>query len=79
MAVVSTIITILLVLVSIAIIIVVLMQKSKSAGMGAAFGEETTSFTSKGRAASREAKLQKLTVILAIVFGVLALVLTILS
>jgi preprotein translocase subunit SecG len=45
--------------------------------MGAAFGGETTSFTTKGKAASREAKLQKLTIILAVTVGVLALVLTI--
>ena len=77
MEIVVTIIRIAFVLISILLIVVVLVQKTKSSGMGAAFGGETTSFTNKGKAAGREAKLQKLTIILAIVVGVLALVLTI--
>ena len=80
MNVLSIIITVLLVLDAIGMIIIVLMQKTKTAGLGAAFGgDEGASFTSKGRAASKEAKLQKLTIILAIVFGVLALVLAVIS
>lgn len=75
----SIIITVLLVLDAIGMIIIVLMQKSKSAGLGAAFGDDGASFTSKGRAASKEAKLQKITIILAIVFGVLALVLAVIG
>lgn len=71
----STIITIALVIVSVFLIVVVLLQKSKSAGMGSAFGGDTQSFTAKGKAASREAKLQKLTIILAAILGVLAIVL----
>ena len=71
----ATIITILLVIVSVLMVIVVLMQKSKSAGMGSAFGSDSQSFTAKGRAASREAKLKKITIILAIIMGVLAIVL----
>lgn len=73
----ATIITILLLIVSVLLIIVVLMQKSKSSGMGSAFGSDTQSFTAKGRAASKEAKLQKLTVIFGIILGVLAILLTI--
>ena len=69
----SNIITIALILVAIAIIIVVLVQKTKSAGVGSAFGGDTASFTAKGKAASREAKLQKLTIILSVIFGVLAI------
>jgi len=76
---VATGIKIALVIVSILLIVVVLMQKTKSAGMGSAFGGDTASFTAKGKAASREAKLQKLTVILAIILGVLAIVLTVFS
>ena len=79
MNVLSIIITVLLVLDAIGMIIIVLMQKSKTAGLGAAFGDDGASFTSKGRAASKEAKLQKITIILAIVFGVLALVLAVIS
>lgn len=77
MEVVSTIITIALLLVAVLLIVVVLMQKSKSAGMGSAFGGDTQSFTARGKAASREAKLQKTTVVLAIIMGVLAIVLAI--
>lgn len=73
----ATVIRIALVAISILLVVVVLLQKTKSSGMGAAFGGETTSFTSKGKAASREAKLQKLTIIFAVTVGVLALVLTI--
>ena len=79
MEVVSTIITIALLVFAILLIVVVLMQKTKSAGMGSAFGGDTQSFTARGKAASREAKLQKTTVILAIVLGVLAVVLAIIG
>ena len=75
----STIITIALVLVAILLIITVLLQKTKSAGMGSAFGGDTQSFTARGKAASREAKLQKATIILAAIMGVLAIVLSILG
>ncbi|MBQ7153667.1 MAG: preprotein translocase subunit SecG [Clostridia bacterium] len=75
----SIIITVLLVLDAIGMIIIVLMQKTKTAGLGAAFGDDGASFTSQGRAASKEAKLQKITIILAIVFGVLALVLAVIG
>lgn len=71
------IIQIALLVISVFLIIVVLLQKTKSSGMGAAFGGDTTSFTAKGKAASREAKLQKITIALAIILGVLALVLTV--
>ena len=79
MEVVSTVITIALLVVAILLIAVVLMQKTKSAGMGSAFGGDTQSFTARGKAASREAKLQKTTVILAIVLGVLAIALAIIG
>ena len=77
MELVSTIITIALLLVAVLLIIVVLMQKTKTAGMGSAFGTDTQSFTARGKAASREAKLQRTTVILAIILGVLASVLAV--
>lgn len=77
MEVLSTIIRIALVAVSVLLIVVVLMQKSKSSGMGGAFGSDTTSFTGRGKSASKEAKLQKATIILGIILGVLAIVLSI--
>ena len=74
----ALVIRIALLVISVLLIVVVLLQKTKSSGLGASFGGETASFTAKGKAASREAKLQKLTIALAAVVGVLALVLTIL-
>ena len=77
---VQVIINVLLIIASVFLVIVVLMQDAKSAGLGSAFGGETSSFGSKRNAKiAKETKLQKLTVILAIVVGVLALVLLILS
>ena len=73
----ALIIRIALLVISVLLIVVVLLQKTKSSGLGASFGGETNSFTAKGKAASREAKLQKLTIILAVIVGVLALVLTV--
>ena len=74
----ALIIRIALLVISVLLIVVVLLQKTKSSGLGASFGGETNSCTAKGKAASREAKLQKLTIILAAIVGVLALVLTVL-
>ena len=73
----ALIIRIALMLISILLVVVVLLQKTKSSGLGSSFGGETTSFTQKGKAASREAKLQKLTIVLAAIVGLLALLLTI--
>ncbi|MBQ3131172.1 MAG: preprotein translocase subunit SecG, partial [Clostridia bacterium] len=64
---------------SIALIAVVLMQQTKSSGLGGAFGGDTQSFTACGQAASREAKLQKITKILAIVIAVIAIAMTIIN
>ena len=74
----ALVIRIALLVISVLLVVVVLLQKTKSSGLGASFGGETASFTTKGKAASREAKLQKLTIALAVVVGVLALVLTVL-
>lgn len=73
------ILTIILLIVSVLLIVVVLMQSSKSSGLGSAFGGDTQSISSKGKAASKEAKLQKLTKILAIVMGVLALAMAVIG
>lgn len=64
-----------LVLASILMCVVVLIQQTKSSGIGAGFGGDTVSFSQRGKAASREAKLQKITVVLAIVIAVLAIAL----
>ena len=69
---------IVLVVVSALMIVVILCQKTKSAGLGSAYGGDTQSFTTRGKAARTDAKLQKVTVILSIIIGVLALVLMVL-
>ncbi len=70
---VGIIVNIVLILASAALVAVVLMQQTKSAGLGGAFGGDSTPFTMRGRAASREAKLQKITVALAIVIAALGI------
>ena len=76
---VGIIVNIVLIVVSAVLIAIVLMQQTKSAGLGGAFGGDSSPFTARGRAASKEAKLQKLTIILGAAFGVLAIVLAIVS
>ena len=69
----------LLVVASILMCVVVLLQKSKSTGLGAAYGSETKTFSQRGKAASKEAKLQKITVVIGIVIAVLAIALPVIS
>ena len=69
----------LLVAASILMCVVVLLQKSKSTGLGAAYGSETKTFSQRGKAASKEAKLQKITVVIGIVIAVLAIALPVIS
>ncbi len=68
-----------LVLSSILMCVVVLIQQTKSSGLGAAYGGDTVSFSQRGKAASREAKLQKITVVLAIVIAVMAIALLLIA
>ncbi len=73
------IVTGILVLSSILLCVVVLIQQTKSSGLGAAYGGDTVSFSQRGKAASREAKLQKITVVLAIVIAVMAIALMLIA
>ena len=68
-----------LVLASVLMCAVVLVQQTKSSGLGAAYGGDTVSFSQRGKAASREAKLQKITVVLAIIIAVMAIALLLIS
>lgn len=73
---VEIIINIVMLIVAVLLVIVVLCQDAKSAGLGSAFGNDTTALgQSRNRKVTREAKLQRLTVIFAIALGVLALAL----
>ena len=73
------IITGILVLSSVLMCVVVLIQQTKSSGLGAAYGGDTVSFSQRGKAASREAKLQKITVVHAIVIAVMAIALMLIA
>lgn len=64
------------ILVSILLVILVLMQEGKSAGLGAISGSSDT-YWGKNKGRSQEAKRARFTVILAILFIVLAAVLNI--
>ena len=68
-----------LVLSSILMCVVVLIQQTKSSGLGAAYGGDTVSFSQRGKDASREAKLQKITVVLSIVIAVMAIALMLIA
>ena len=74
MEVVRQILTIIMLIVAVVLNVVILMQQSKETGLGAAFGGESSSLSLKGKAATKEAKLRKITVILAITVGVFALI-----
>ena len=67
-----TIFTVLFIIVCIALIIVVLMQEGKSAGLGSLSGQ-VDSYVSKNRGRTREGKLERITVILGILFFALAI------
>lgn len=73
------IVNIIMILDAAVLITVVLMQKSKSAGLGGAFGGDTQSFTARGKAASKEAKLQKITIASAVIIGVMAIAMMIIG
>ena len=54
----ALIIRIALMLISILLVVVVLLQKTKSSGLGASFGGDTQSFTTKGKAAWRYGRIE---------------------
>ncbi len=64
------VLTVLLVAVSLALLVVVLMQPSKSSGLTLFTGVKDTFYT-KNKGRTREALLWKLTIVLAIIWGIL--------
>lgn len=63
-------------IISIAIIVVVLLQPSKSEGLsGLMIGSTSDTFFSKNKSRTSESRLIKLTIVLAIIFGVIAVLL----
>ena len=73
MSTIQTIVNILLLAAAVLLVVVVLLQDSKNSGLGSAFGSETTAISTRGKKASRERQLQKITVILAICVAVFAI------
>jgi preprotein translocase subunit SecG len=69
------IVTIVYVLICIALTILVLMQEGKQSGLGALAGA-SDSYWSKNKGRSKEGMLNKLTVVLAVLFIVLSVVLS---
>ena len=76
MAVLRIVLTILLIIISVVFTVLVLMQEGKSAGLGAISGAAET-YWGKNKGRSKESKMVLITTILAILFFVLALVLSI--
>ena len=75
MAVLKTILTIVLVIICIALTVLILMQEGKSAGLGAIAGASDT-YWSKNKGKSKESVMKKITVVLGILYFVLALLLS---
>ena len=76
---VELIVNILMLIVAVFLVFVVLKQDAASAGLGSAFGNDTTALgQARSQKAGREVKLQKLTVVFAIILAVLALALLVL-
>ncbi len=75
----NIVLNIVLIICSGVLVLSVLLQSTKSAGLGGAFGGDTQSFTARGRAASKEMKLQKLTITMGIVIAVIAIAMMIVS
>ena len=78
MEVVKIILTILFILICIALTVIILMQEGKSAGLGSIAGA-AESYWGKNKGRSLEGTLQKLSLIAAILFIVIAFVLNIIG
>jgi len=77
MGVLNTILTVIQVLLAITLIAVVLLQSGKSAGLSGAIGGGAETFFGKNKGRSMDALLSKITVIAAIAFAVVAILISI--
>ena len=75
MSIIRWILTIVLIVVSLILTVIVLMQEGKSAGLGAIAGASDT-YWSKNKGKSKESVMKKITVVLGILYFVLALLLS---
>lgn len=67
-----TIVTVLFILICIALIVVILMQEGKNAGFGT-FTGQTDSYARKNRGRTKEGMLEKATVVMTVLFFVVAI------
>lgn len=79
MEVLNTILSVILVILAVAVVLLVLLQQDKQEGLGGAFGGSSETFFGKNKGKSREALLNKLTLIGSIAFGVVALLMGIIK
>ena len=70
--VIRTAVPVLFIILCLVLIVVVLMQEGKSAGFGT-FSGQVDSYVKKNRAHTKEGKLERITVILAVLFFVIAI------
>ena len=70
----KTILTIVFIIISIVITVIILMQEGKNAGLGAIAGAADT-YWGKNKGRSMEGALSKITVVLAVLFVVISIVL----
>ena len=75
----NLVLNIALIAITVVLIVVVAIQKSKSSGLGAAFGGESVSASPRAKTASRDILLQRATIVLGIVFAVLAMAISVVS
>ncbi len=69
---VRTIVTVAFIIVCLALIVVILMQEGKDAGFGT-FSGQVDSYVRKNRGRTREGQLERITVILGVLFFALAI------
>ena len=72
MEVLKTILMIAFIIICLAIIVIILMQEGKSAGFGT-FSGQVDSYVRKNHGRTREGKLERLTVVLGVLFFVVAI------
>lgn len=72
----ETLLTVLYIIDCLALIIIVLMQQGKSAGLTGTISGAAETYWGKNKARSMEGKLEKATIVLAILFIVLSLALS---
>lgn len=74
----NIVLNIVLIIAAVGLIAAVLMQSGSSSGLGALTGE-SQSFTARSKAASKEKKLQRITIVLGIFIAVVAIAMMLVS